>query len=710
MSQLSSGVLARDPCRICRYPSWTEVPGDEDETYELVCSNFDDLRLSSANSCLGCAVLVQAWEYGTPAADERTKEYITFNRCSGNLYVHLFKGSRGVLNIDVFTVSHMPRFKHIRLAALIPLSTSLAENLPTILQWLEACEKRHGTCSTPTDYVPPRLLDLENSSPDVVRLVELERLQMSSRNKVDIKFDLRYACLSHCWGETRFKHLTRGSNLAANCEGIPILGLPQTFRDAVAISRALSIRYLWIDSLCIVQDDHADWRSHVNKMAQIYNNACLTLAAGTSRDDAGGFFQQTTLPFSSPSSFKLLDGKMEYKIYIRKCLPHPDENWPAGPEMPLMSRGWVFQERLLSRRFLCFAANEVLWECLEDVACSCSTTVDGFKQHGQSENPGFLNCPPSKFEYAKIEGLPREDLWSLWRELVTQYTRRELTYPDDKLPALAGLARNFQAANAGDYAHGMWVDCIEKDMLWQNHGYSNNEFRPRKAPSWSWVSAADGGIEWERNFQVSSMEVISLMGEAREDDQIDGASRVLLHLRGPVTHICLHREDVVNGMEVYQGYRCCSVNKWTMSDDHLGTTSESMLGTSRTSSTFENTLPSGRRRILSPIAWPPGVKVIEAQQNRGQFWTDYKFWSDEENLWYTLNDVIFLDLGIENDFVPCGYERPDFCWAAGLILRYCDRELDGTAIYERIGWLRFCTGKPRSDWKPAGPVTQILIA
>ena len=161
------------------------------------------------------------------------------------------------------------------------------------------------------------------------------------------------------------------------------MGLPQTFRDAVAISRALSIRYLWIDSLCIVQDDQADWRSHVNKMAQIYNNAYLTLAAGNSKDDAGGFFQQTALPFSSPSSFKLLDGKTEYKIYIRKCLPHPDENWPEGPEMPLMSRGWVFQERLLSRRFLCFAANEVLWECLEDVACSCSTTVDGFKQHGQ---------------------------------------------------------------------------------------------------------------------------------------------------------------------------------------------------------------------------------------------------------------------------------------------------------------------------------------
>ena len=483
MNLPSSEAPIQDPCHICRYPSWTEVRGDENEEYELMCSNFDDLQLSSASGCLGCAVLVQAWEYGTPAVDERAKEYITFNRCSGNFYVHLFKNPHGVLNIDIFTISHMPRFKHIRPAALIPLSTSLEENLATILQWLGACEKRHETCSTPNHHVPPRLLDLENGSPNIVRLIEPEQLQVSSGNEEDVKFDFRYACLSHCWGKTPYKHLTTRSTLAANSEGIPILDLPQTFRDAVTISRALSIRYLWIDSLCIVQDDQADWRSHVNKMAQIYRNAYLTLAAGASRDDTGGFFQQATLSFSSSSSFKLRDGKMEYKIYIRKCLPHPDEDWPAGPEMPLMSRGWVFQERLLSRRFLCFATNEVLWECLEDVACSCSTTADGLKHHGQSENPAFLNCPPSKFEFAKIGDLPLEKLWSLWRELVTQYTRRELTFRDHKLPALAGLARNFQAANAGDYAHGMWVDCIEKDLLWQNRGYSDDEFRPRKAPS-----------------------------------------------------------------------------------------------------------------------------------------------------------------------------------------------------------------------------------
>ena len=137
---------------------------------------------------------------------------------------------------------------------------------------------------------------------------------------------------------------------------------------------------------------------------------------------------------------------------------------------------------------------------------------------------------------------------------------------------------------------------------------------------------------WEENLHVSPIEGFRLIDQAYEDDRIDGACRVLLYLRGPVTNISLHKEDVLNGMEVYQGYRCCSVNKWTISDDHPGTTSESILGTSGTSSTFENTLPSGRGRILSSIAWPPGIKVTEAQKNRGQFWTDYKFWTDEGSL------------------------------------------------------------------------------
>ncbi|KAF8856899.1 hypothetical protein BDZ45DRAFT_454218 [Acephala macrosclerotiorum] len=139
-------------------------------------------------------------------------------------------------------------------------------------------------------------------------------------------------------------------------------------------------------------------------------------------------------------------------------------------------------------------------------------------------------------------------------------------------------------------------------------------------------------------------------------------------------------------MEVYQGYHRCSVNKWITTDDHPGTISESIPVASKTTSVSENPPPLGPRRILVPIAWSPDTKVPEAQ-NRGEFWADYKFWPDEEKLWHILNDVFLLELGIEKDFDFYGYEKPEVCHAAGLVLRTCNREFDRKAIYERITWL-----------------------
>jgi hypothetical protein len=663
---------SQDECLICQYPSWTDGAGDEN--IEVICEKFEKLQKSSENGCIGCKLLVKAWEYGSPVPDERGKECITFNRCSGNLYVHLFKHPHGIVNIDVFTIAGTTRFKHIRPASLIPASTSLAENLGMIQKWLRSCEERHDTCNISNGQVPPRLLDLgSDESSDIIRLVEQEQIQQSWT--FDNSGDFRYACLSHCWGKTRHKHLTRESNLENNFKGVPICDLPRTFRDAIAVSRALSIRYLWIDSLCIVQDDHADWKMHVSRMAHIYRKAYITLAAGASEDDDGGFFQQAKLPFALPSSFKLHDTKIEYEMYMRKCLPHPDEDWPVGEQLPLMNRGWVFQERLLSRRFLCFAANEVHWECLEDVACSCSTTADGFKYHSQSSKPALLNCPPSKFSFAKLDDLPREELWSLWRQLVKQYTRRELTFPDDKLPALAGLADKFRAAGAGDYVHGLWEDSIEKDMLWYNLGYNISELRPRKGPSWSWISAADGGIEWDGLYK-SRASGIRLVDGAFEK-QIDELSWGLLCIQGPLMHVCLSQEEIDNGMEVYQGFRACSVREWIAPNNHPNTS-------------------------------PDSVKNTETQGKRGELWADYKFWSNEENMWQILDDIFFLDLGLDAiEFWDC---EEDNSHATGLILRPCDRELDGMVVFERIGRLRYSTGQSSTAWEPAGVMTEILIA
>lgn len=148
-----------------------------------------------------------------------------------------------------------------------------------------------------------------------------------------------YACLSHCWGTSRSKHITKHENFETNCEGIPISELPRIFREAVLISRALHLQYIWIDSICIVQDDEEDWTSHVKLMANIYSNAYITLAAGANSDDSGGFFREAPPEFSNPHSFQILDGHGVHKIFMRRHLRHPDGHWPLGRRLPLMEWG-----------------------------------------------------------------------------------------------------------------------------------------------------------------------------------------------------------------------------------------------------------------------------------------------------------------------------------------------------------------------------------
>jgi hypothetical protein len=320
---------------------------------------------------------------------------------------------------------------NVRVASALPPSTHLEHNLARIQTWISACEQGHPECNAPATFTPLRLLDLETEDKMIVKLVELQPAT-----------NVRYACLSHCWGKTRSKHLTTTKTLATNTNGIPVRELSKTFRDAVSITRALELRYLWIDSLCIVQDSKSDWAAHVNAMAAIYENSFITLAAGAHDSDDGGFFTVTKDVFPEPHSLKLELGGHVYNIQVRAEIDHPHVDRQSTATLPLMKRGWCFQEQLLSRRYLCFGT-ELLWECLQEVACSCSIASGPFNPRKPHEVPKFKDCPP-----IKILSSASEDYRTIWRDLVSAYSCRQLTYPSDKLPALAGLATAFQVGPA----------------------------------------------------------------------------------------------------------------------------------------------------------------------------------------------------------------------------------------------------------------------
>ncbi|KAK3389989.1 heterokaryon incompatibility protein-domain-containing protein, partial [Podospora didyma] len=151
--------------------------------------------------------------------------------------------------------------------------------------------------------------------------------------------------------------------------------LPPTFQDSIQFCLALNVRYLWIDALCIIQDDSLDWQIKSSKMADIYRNAYITLAATSSNSGSGGCFAEQRIPAAAEHTLHLSDdlSSLFGDIRFREAAKHWTTPLTRSSSLsyPLLTRGWVFQERVLSPRVLHFCAQEMVWECNTTSMCEC---------------------------------------------------------------------------------------------------------------------------------------------------------------------------------------------------------------------------------------------------------------------------------------------------------------------------------------------------
>lgn len=279
----------------------------------------------------------------------------------------------------------------------------------------------------------------------------------------------QYACLSYCWGENPHKQLrTTKRNLPQHKKSLDWSTLPLTFQDALNLTDSLGLRYLWIDSLCIVQDDEEDWRHEGAKMASIYSNSYITFAAANSTSSEGGLF-------SSKSNDKVIEIQTaDSKFGIRmKNYIHSSESWKS---MPLTKRAWFFQERFLSPQIVYFAYNELYWEDANTRACECSGILASMTQR----IPRQLEIVEPRFGW--------------WHRVVQQYTNMELSFERDIFPALQGVAKIVQQYRRCAYYAGLWENTLLDDMLWHRPSPC---VRPQtyRAPTWSWASVR-GRVEY----------------------------------------------------------------------------------------------------------------------------------------------------------------------------------------------------------------------
>ncbi|KAL8881084.1 MAG: hypothetical protein Q9198_001640 [Flavoplaca austrocitrina] len=363
------------------------------------------------------------------------------------------------------------------------------------MHWLKDCLENHEACrNNQRGYSPTRLLDVDQyrSSGDIV-LVE---------TKAD---PLPYTTLSHCWGPPSKGPLTTTlESLPCRLDRINFNELPQTFKDAVNTTRRLGIPYLWIDSLCIIQDSPDDWAKEASRMADVYAGALCTLAAVSSQDSRGGFFRISEKKMEFVFRYDLNLGDKRIRVF--PCEPN---SWSISG--PLMSRAWTLQERKLSNRILYFKRGDLLWECAT-MKASADLPYLPYRAYDSDPDSLLLYDNASECMDQKQSSLR---LRKSWFDTIEDYSARKMTYGKDKLIALSGLAHDYhERQGRGHYAAGIWQADMPSALLWRVHQYppdlaqtvnaspSTRSLLPPKrpgayrAPSWSWASV-DGYITYD---------------------------------------------------------------------------------------------------------------------------------------------------------------------------------------------------------------------
>lgn len=357
-----------------------------------------------------------------------------------------------------------------------PLSRST--NDPAAMQqarkWLSACETQslgHETCfdSRDADYRPNRLLDISGG-----------KVRLSLENRREVLVLDPYCALSYCWGTSGQTKLTV-SNEENFCQDIEFATLPKTIQDAVTVTRNLKIRYIWIDSLCIIQDgdDGKDWNFHSTEMSKIYSNCLLNLSADRASTAQEGFLGQRTLPALRPVFCHSIS--TQSKAPRKFVVVFKNVGDIALGTEPLGSRAWVFSERLLSPRTLHFGAGEMFWECGRCIIAS-ESCPEGY--HITSETMDSF----AEFEILNDKIGSEHD----WNKILSSYSRLSLTEPDsDKLVALAGVAQVYEQRSGRTILAGICQEYLPHSLLWKRSdrgsGYGGRSLTYR-APSWSWAN------------------------------------------------------------------------------------------------------------------------------------------------------------------------------------------------------------------------------
>lgn len=429
-------------------------------------------------------------------------------------------------DIDRYGVIRRFRSSHDRLC---DASTRWAQDC------LAKCASSHELChlQSGNHFLPTRLINLQPG---------WEGLDVRLEDDHSVRSGSLYIALSYSWGAHRPDCITTVETLARNKVRIPWDKLSLTFQHAAAFTLSLGIQFLWIDSICIIQEDEEDWKREAGKMFAVYKNSYLTLAALAGRDSTSGL-RNMSVEQGSVLLAELRIDQTNYPLHMRQ---NHYLDTVAGDNIkgsfddvccryPLLSRAWAYQERTVSPRVIFFTESEMIFQCLSNAECECGATQEYCQGNaaqltkteisrktsirsptrdssGQDRSAGTMNVQMRAFSDIKtkfkhfVSQRSRDDTHAksrarqaamTWRQnVVWEYSALAISMPRDRLPAVGAIAEQFQRVRAGDtYLAGLWSGSLLDDLLWISGGpalrYPKSKDRlerPFSLPTWSWAS------------------------------------------------------------------------------------------------------------------------------------------------------------------------------------------------------------------------------